>query len=56
MSDKTKKEYLCKCGRLAEVEVNGKCICWELYLIDNPLHWKVKYPGQKPRHQIDIKA
>jgi len=46
--------YKCKCGRIAEVDVNGKFMCWELYLIDEPVKWKAKYPGQKSRHNKDV--
>jgi len=45
-----KKEYLCSCGRIAEVVSDGKLMCWELYLIDAPVKWHDKYKGQKARH------
>jgi hypothetical protein len=39
------------CNRIAEVEVDGVWLCWEAYLPDDPIRWKVKYPhDQEPRH------
>lgn len=50
--NKTKDCIRCSCNRIAEVESNGKYLCWEAYLPDEPMKWKVRYPhDNKPRHE-----
>jgi hypothetical protein len=48
------KQVLCSCGRIAElVERNtDKPLCWEAYLLDEPMKWQLRYPrDQEPRHE-----
>ena len=42
----------CSCGRIAEVEVDGKWLCFEAWIPDDRIRWESIYKDDKePRHE-----
>ena len=43
----------CSCGRIAEVDVDGKWLCFEAWIPEDRIRWQEKYKKElkEPRHE-----